>query len=49
MEDHYSEGVPNKPEGPSEALQAFFGSFGEIDLYAQIVLEEFMEALLNEK
>lgn len=45
MEDH-SEG---ESEGPAEAMAAFFGNFGEIDLHARIVLEEFMEMLLGEK
>jgi hypothetical protein len=32
----------------SEALEAFFGQFGKIDVHAQIVLEEFFKELLNE-
>lgn len=45
MEDHSG----GESEGPAEALAAFFGNFGEIDLCAKIVLEEFMEMLLGEK
>lgn len=45
MEDH-SEA---ESEGGAEAMAAFFGNFGEMDLYAKIVLEEFMEILLGEK
>jgi hypothetical protein len=45
MEGH-SEGESNDA---GEAVAAFFGNFGEMDIYAKIVLEEFMEALLSEK
>jgi hypothetical protein len=31
----------------AEALATFFGQFGTMDVYAQIVLEEFLEALLG--
>lgn len=32
----------------AEALEAFFGQFGNLDTHAQIVLEEFFKELLNE-
>jgi hypothetical protein len=33
----------------SDALEAFFGQFGEIDAHASIVLEEFFKGLMGEK
>jgi hypothetical protein len=33
---------------PGSAMGAFFGSFGNMDIYAQLVLEEFMEMILDE-
>jgi hypothetical protein len=49
MDDHYSteEGAENTD--PASAMEAFFGNFGKMDIYAQIVIEEFIGALLNEK
>lgn len=47
MTDH------SEPENPSpgatDALAAFMEAFGNMDIYAQIVMEEFMEALLNDE
>lgn len=38
-----------EPTSPgAEALEAFFGQFGNLDTHAQIVLEEFFRELLNE-
>lgn len=34
---------------PGSAIEAFFLNFGKIDVFSQIVIEEFMEALLEEK
>lgn len=34
-------------EGGAAALEAFFGQFGNMDVYAQIVLEEFLKELLE--
>jgi len=49
MDSHSEETQENKPAGPGDAFGAFMGEFGQIDVYAQIVIEEFMEALLNVK
>ena len=38
-----------KTKETSEAIAAFFGQFGTIDIHTQIVLEEFFEELLSEK
>lgn len=34
---------------PGEAIGAFLESFGTMDLYSQIVLEELLEILLEKK
>lgn len=47
MNDHSE--PENQPKGPGEAMEAFMEAFGKMDVYAQIVIEEFLEALLNEK
>jgi len=31
------------------AMELFFKQFGDMDIYSQIVLEEFFKELLNEK
>ena len=49
MKDHSEPEQENHVGGPAEALEAFMGGFGKMDVYAQIVLEEFMEALLDKK
>jgi len=45
----HSEPEDETPPTPGDALGAFLDSFGKMDIYAQIVIEEFMEALLDEK
>lgn len=32
-----------------DAMEAFFGQFGEMDIYASIVLEEFFRELMGGK
>lgn len=32
-----------------DAMEAFFGQFGDIDVYASIVLEEFFRELMDAK
>lgn len=36
-------------EGGAGALAAFFAQFGKMDIYAQIVLEEFLRELIIEE
>jgi hypothetical protein len=43
MEDHSDS---TKPE---DAIEAFIGLFGEIDIYAKIVIEELLEVLIEKK
>jgi hypothetical protein len=38
---------PQKVKETSDAIAAFFGQFGTIDVHTQIVLEEFFEELLK--
>lgn len=45
MEDH-SETTNNCPK---EAMDAFFGMFGQMDIYAKVVIEEILEALIEQK
>lgn len=44
--EHHSE-QKTKEELIISTLEKFFTNFGEIDIYSKIVLEEFMEALLE--
>jgi hypothetical protein len=47
MADHSEPEQETRPVGPGETMGAFIDSFGKMDIYAQIVIEEFMEALLD--
>lgn len=44
MEDH-----SDSSNSTADAMAAFMGMFGEIDIYAKIVIEELLEALIEEK
>jgi len=46
--------MPSQNEGEREsdagdAMEAFFGQFGEIDFYASVVLEEFFKELMGDQ
>lgn len=46
-------GEENGPEGEDkdagDAMEAFFGQFGQMDVYSWIVLEEFFRELMDEE
>jgi hypothetical protein len=46
--------MPSQNEGEREvdagdALEAFFGQFGDLDTHASVVLEEFFKELMGEQ
>ena len=45
MEDHSDSDGNN----PGLAIEAFLSAFGKMDIYSQIVMEEFMEVLLEKE
>jgi len=47
MRKEKDEGEKAKEQEMSEALEAFFGQFGEVDVYASMVLEEFFKELMD--
>ena len=38
---------PDKGEDAADAMEAFFNNFGQMDVYAMIVLEEFFKELME--
>jgi hypothetical protein len=47
MRKEKGEKEKDKEQEMSDALEAFFGQFGKVDMYTSIVLEEFFKELMD--